>query len=39
MGMLPGSVISAPDPNNKAHYLLIVGYNYQPCFRPEALGE
>ena len=39
MGMLPGSVISSPDPNSKSHYLLIVGYDYQPCFRPENLGE
>ena len=39
MGMLPGSVISSPDPNSKAHYLLIVGYDYEPCFRPENLGQ
>ncbi len=39
MGMLPGSVISASDPNSKAHYLLILGYDYQPCFRPENLGQ
>jgi polyisoprenyl-teichoic acid--peptidoglycan teichoic acid transferase len=39
MGMQPGSVISSPDPNSKAHYLLIVGYDYQPCFSPEKLGE
>ncbi|HEY3473624.1 MAG TPA: LCP family protein, partial [Anaerolineales bacterium] len=39
MGMLPGSVISSPDPNSKSHYLLIIGYDYQPCFRPENLGE
>lgn len=38
MGMLPGSVISSPDPNSKSHYLLIVGYDYEPCFRPENLG-
>lgn len=39
MGMLPGSLISASDPNSMAHYLLILGYDYQPCFRPENLGE
>ena len=39
MGMLTGSVILSPDPNSKAHYLLIVGYDYQPCFKPEKLGE
>jgi len=39
MGMLPGSVISGPDANSKAHYLLILGYDYQPCFSPEKLGQ
>ena len=39
MGMLPGSVILSPDPNSKSHYLLIIGYDYQPCFSPEKLGN
>jgi len=39
MGMQPGSVISGPDPNSSAHYLLILGYDYQPCFRPETMGQ
>jgi hypothetical protein len=39
MGLQPGSVISGPDPNSKAHYLLILGYDYEPCFRPENLGQ
>ncbi|MCC6500501.1 MAG: LCP family protein [Anaerolineales bacterium] len=39
MGLLPGSLISSPDPNNAASYLLILGYDYQPCFSPEQLGE
>lgn len=39
MGMLPGSVIAGPDPNSTAHYLLILGYDYQPCFSPEKLGQ
>jgi hypothetical protein len=39
MGLLPGSVISSPDPSSKSHFLLIVGYDYEPCFRPENLGE
>lgn len=38
MGMQPDGVISSPDSNSKAHYLLIIGYDYQPCFRPENLG-
>jgi polyisoprenyl-teichoic acid--peptidoglycan teichoic acid transferase len=39
MGMQPGSVILSPDPNSKSHYLLIIGYDYEPCFSPEKLGE
>jgi hypothetical protein len=39
MGMLPGSVISSPDPNSTAHYLLILGYDYEPCFSPEKMGQ
>jgi len=39
MGLQPGSIIPAPDPNSTAHYLLILGYDYQPCFSPEKLGE
>ena len=39
MGMPPGSIISSPDPNSTAHYLLILGYDYQPCFSPEKLGQ
>jgi LCP family protein required for cell wall assembly len=39
MGMLPGSLIPAPDANSSTNYLLILGYDYQPCFRPESLGQ
>jgi len=39
MGLTPGNLILSADPNSKAHYLLILGYDYQPCFRPESLGE
>jgi LCP family protein required for cell wall assembly len=39
MGMQTGGLISGPDPNSTAHYLLILGYDYQPCFRPESLGQ
>ncbi len=39
MGLTPGSLIPAPDANSTAHYLLILGYDYQPCFRPEKLGQ
>jgi hypothetical protein len=39
MGMQPGSVTYSPDSKSKAHYLLIVGYDYEPCFKPENLGQ
>jgi LCP family protein required for cell wall assembly len=39
MGLSPSSLISAPDPNSKSNYLLILGNDYQPCFRPENLGQ
>jgi polyisoprenyl-teichoic acid--peptidoglycan teichoic acid transferase len=39
MGLPPSSLISSPDPNSKSNYLLILGYDYQPCFRPENLGQ
>jgi LCP family protein required for cell wall assembly len=39
MGMQPGNVIASPDSSSKAHYLVIVGYDYEPCFKPENLGQ
>jgi polyisoprenyl-teichoic acid--peptidoglycan teichoic acid transferase len=39
MGLSAASLIPSPDPNSKAHYLLILGYDYQPCFRPETLSQ
>jgi LCP family protein required for cell wall assembly len=39
MGLTAGSLIPAPDANSTANYLLILGYDYQPCFRPEKLGQ
>lgn len=39
MGLLPGSLIPSPDADSKAHYTLILGYDYQPCFRPENMGQ
>jgi polyisoprenyl-teichoic acid--peptidoglycan teichoic acid transferase len=39
MGILSGGLISAPEANSSAQYLLILGYDYQPCFRPEKLTE
>ncbi|HKI54858.1 MAG TPA: LCP family protein [Anaerolineales bacterium] len=39
MGMTSGSLIPSPDANSSKDYLLILGYDYQPCFRPEKLME
>ena len=39
MGMTSGSLIPSPEENSSAEYLLILGYDYQPCFRPEKLTE
>ncbi|MBN2115713.1 MAG: LCP family protein [Anaerolineales bacterium] len=47
MGMPPVSLIPAPSPQpspsgegaSTSHYLLILGYDYQPCFSPEKLGQ
>ena len=39
MGMQTGSLIPVSDPNSTANYLLILGYDYQPCFRPEKLSQ
>lgn len=38
MGLSPSALISSPDPNSKSNYLLILGNDYQPCFRPEKLS-
>jgi hypothetical protein len=39
MGIQPGEVIASPDAKSKAHYLLIVGADYEPCFKPENMGQ
>jgi polyisoprenyl-teichoic acid--peptidoglycan teichoic acid transferase len=39
MGLTQGSLIPSADPNGTAHYLLILGYDYQPCFKPENMGQ
>ena len=38
LGLSPASLISSPDPNSKSNYLLILGYDDQPCFKPENLA-
>lgn len=39
LGMSAGSLIPSADPNGASHYLLILGYDYQPCFKPENMGQ
>jgi hypothetical protein len=37
LGILPGSLIPSPEEGSESQYLLILGYDYEPCFRPENL--
>ena len=39
LGMPAGGLIPSADPNSTSHYLLILGYDYQPCFKPENMGQ
>lgn len=39
MGLPPNSLISGADPNSGSNFLLILGYDYEPCFKPESLGQ
>lgn len=39
MGLPPNSLLSGADPNSASNFLLILGYDYQPCFQPERLGQ
>jgi LCP family protein required for cell wall assembly len=39
LGVAGASVLSLPDPGSSTHYRLILGYDYQPCFQPEALSH
>jgi hypothetical protein len=34
-----GSIVSQPDPDSKVAYRLVLGYDYDPCFRPEELSH
>jgi LCP family protein required for cell wall assembly len=33
------SMIAQPDPNSKLSYRLVLGYDYDPCFKPENLSH
>ena len=39
LGLSAGGLIPSADPNSTSHYLLILGYDYQPCFKPENMGQ
>lgn len=39
VGMQPSGLIASPDASSKAHFLLIVGYDYEPCFKPENMAH
>ena len=39
LGMSASGLIPSPDLNSTAQYLLILGYDYQPCFKPENMGQ
>jgi LCP family protein required for cell wall assembly len=39
MGLPPNSLLSGADPNSPSNFLLILGYDYEPCFQPESLGQ
>ena len=39
LGMSASSLIPSADPSSTAQYLLILGYDYQPCFKPESMGQ
>ena len=37
LGLYSAEVLSAPDPNAGSDYRVILGYDYEPCFKPEDL--
>ncbi len=37
LGIYSANIISLPDPNSPAQYRVILGSEYQPCFKPEEL--
>jgi len=37
LGLYSAAVMSAPDPNAGSDYRVILGYDYEPCFKPEDL--
>ncbi|HTO99969.1 MAG TPA: LCP family protein [Anaerolineales bacterium] len=39
LGVTSAQIMSAPDTNSKMQYRLIVGADYQPCFKPQDLSH
>ena len=39
MGIPQAQILSLPTPNSPIQYRLILGYDYQPCFQPEAMTQ
>ncbi len=39
MGLSANNLILSPSLGGGSNYLLILGYDYQPCFQPESLGQ
>ncbi|MGC8856461.1 MAG: LCP family protein, partial [Anaerolineae bacterium] len=39
LGLNSATQISLPDPNSPIQYRLILGFDYEPCFRPEELSH
>jgi hypothetical protein len=39
LGLTSANEISLPDPNSSVQYRVILGYDYEPCFKPEQLSH
>ncbi|MCJ7434457.1 MAG: hypothetical protein MUO77_13295, partial [Anaerolineales bacterium] len=39
LGLFSASELSIPNPNSPVQYRVILGYDYEPCFKPEQLSH
>jgi hypothetical protein len=39
LGLFSANEISLPNPNSPVQYRVILGYDYEPCFKPEQLSH
>ena len=39
LGLFSANIISQPDTNSPVQYRVIIGYDYQPCFKPQDLSH